>query len=110
MNKRCHKEKRSPVCPRCRSVDTKPPTNFGRPVDGRFECLSCRRWFGPNNPLASGGTGEEAQRHERISDHASAMALRHELIARRGGPHAELARRLSADWAAAAKEIREKAS
>lgn len=47
-----------PRCPRCNSNATEPVRNFGRAVKGRFECLSCKRWFGPNNPLDSGGTGE----------------------------------------------------
>ncbi len=52
-------EGRSPPCPRCHSSETEPLRNFGRVVPGRFQCLACRRWFGPENPPDAGGTGSE---------------------------------------------------
>lgn len=48
---------KAPSCPRCKSADTESLTNYGRPVKGRYQCLACKRWFGPNNPPDAGGTG-----------------------------------------------------
>lgn len=52
------RESKTVRCPRCGSDDTAPIRNFGKPVKGRFECFSCKRWFGPENPADAGGTGE----------------------------------------------------
>ena len=49
----------TPACPRCKNMETTPLCNFGRAIPGRFQCLSCKRWFGPNNPPDAGGTGLE---------------------------------------------------
>jgi hypothetical protein len=49
---------KTPPCPRCKSAETEPLRNYGRPIEGRYCCLSCKRWFGPNNPPDAGGTGE----------------------------------------------------
>jgi len=48
---------KTPRCPRCGSAETLPLVNYGRTVPGRFQCLGCKRWFGPANPSDAGGTG-----------------------------------------------------
>ena len=50
----------APPCPRCKSADTLPLGLYGRAIKGRFECLGCKRWFGPSNPPDAGGTGKPA--------------------------------------------------
>lgn len=59
-------KRKAPPCPRCGSQETVALTIYGRPISGRYQCLTCeaRRprtgpsYFGPENPADCGGTGE----------------------------------------------------
>jgi hypothetical protein len=56
----------APNCPRCGSADTRQLANYGRPVPGRYQCFGCSRWFGPENPVDAGGTGEPVTATEAV--------------------------------------------
>ncbi len=40
-------------CPRCGAKNSKQLCNYGRPVPGRFECFSCKRWWDDDDEKAA---------------------------------------------------------